>query len=215
MKKIVSLFLALVLCFTIALPAFAVEGEFVPSVSYKDAPEVVGATMGEEDVDAYLIVTSLLEAIAGDTEIPGLAAELQRLYNALLSGEMTLPLDTNYTIRDLFDIRLSEEGTELEEELEKPGVVIRVVFDLNGASAENLVVMHYKNDQWIDIPYVVNEDGTITCTFENFCPVVFAVKEPKVPSSGDLSNIILWISVLAVSTVAMGAVVFNRRKFAA
>ena len=41
MKKIISLFIVLMLCLSLAAPAFAAESAFVPSITYKPNPEIV------------------------------------------------------------------------------------------------------------------------------------------------------------------------------
>ena len=41
MKRIISLFIILVLCLSLAAPAFATETGFVPSITYKPSPEIV------------------------------------------------------------------------------------------------------------------------------------------------------------------------------
>ena len=42
MKKIICLFIALVVCLSIAVPVFAADNEgFVPSITYKPEPEIV------------------------------------------------------------------------------------------------------------------------------------------------------------------------------
>ena len=41
MRKIICLVIALVLCMSIAAPAYASENGFVPSITYKPNPEIV------------------------------------------------------------------------------------------------------------------------------------------------------------------------------
>ena len=87
MKRWICLALALILCAALVAPAFASENVFVPSVTYKETPPVVNATIvippeifdladvpeelvekienTEEDfgqVDGCIVVTSILQA---------------------------------------------------------------------------------------------------------------------------------------------------------
>ena len=48
MRRILSLLIVLVLCLGLAVPAFAAEDGFVPSITYKPNPEVVEVP-GEDD----------------------------------------------------------------------------------------------------------------------------------------------------------------------
>ena len=41
MKNCICLLVALMLCLSMAVPAFAAEDNFVPSIGYKDGPEIV------------------------------------------------------------------------------------------------------------------------------------------------------------------------------
>lgn len=47
MKKIISLMLVLIMCLSIAMPVFAAEDTFVPSISEKDGPQLVTITDDE------------------------------------------------------------------------------------------------------------------------------------------------------------------------
>ena len=62
MRRIACLLLALMMCVMVAMPAMAADDTFVPSISYKDGPDVEDATMGDEDVTGCIVVTSLKEA---------------------------------------------------------------------------------------------------------------------------------------------------------
>ena len=48
MRKIICLLCVLVLCLSLACPAFAAQNTFVPSITYKDTPDVDDAEMDGE-----------------------------------------------------------------------------------------------------------------------------------------------------------------------
>lgn len=41
MKKVICLLIVLMLCLSMAAPAFAAEDDFVPSIGYKDGPKII------------------------------------------------------------------------------------------------------------------------------------------------------------------------------
>ena len=66
MKRLIGI-LAVLLC--LAIPAMAVEGSFVPSIDYKDGPEIEDAEIEDEDVVPCLVITSIPEAREKTTNI--------------------------------------------------------------------------------------------------------------------------------------------------
>ena len=76
---------------------------------------------------------------------------------------------------------------------------------------------HHVYGEWVAVEDVkTNNDGSVTCVFEDLCPVAFAVKETAEtsPYTGDAvgRNMGLWIAVMVVSLVGMVAVVTLGRK---
>ena len=161
--------------------------------------------------DGCLVITSVANVDASE-EIPDTAAEqLKEVYNALTSGEMKLPYDKvegyagqDMTILELLDVSwlcgADASDHDHPTEVEPEGVVFDVTFRMGVSQFAKVVVMTYNNGQWNPIENVVNNgDGTVTCTFEHLCPVVFCVSQnyTDVPSqTGDASNI--WIKKLDV-----------------
>ena len=66
--------------------------------------------------------------------------------------------------------------------------------------------------------FSVNEDGSLTVNFDNIGPVAISVREgytENPPQTGDQmgNSIVLWVALLAVSAVALVAViVLSKRK---
>ena len=236
MRRIVTLLLVLVLCISLACPVFA--DEFVPSISDKNAPEIVpgkdpdgkptiGRILKDGEVIDYiyegcLVVTPVSQAKTS-TLIPDAAEELLLdVYAKLNSGAMQLPYEKisskldpkKMVIRDLFDASwLCEEHPEM---VAPAGVTVELTFDLGVGKNTDVYVMTYKNNAWKPIVSVENNgDGTVTCVFEDFCPIAFAVQQgSSTPPSqtGDTADLTLWIALLAVSALGLVAVVVFRRK---
>ena len=241
MKKIICLLVALMLCLSIAAPAYAAEDTFVPSISAKDSPELVtftddfgnlfiGKILDEEGnvIDNVpqdcLVITPVSQANTS-TRIPEAAREmLISVYDQLVAGTMKIPYEkvsaelnaSNMVIRELLDISwLCEDHPAAVAAKE---ITIELTFDLGVRAAEDVIVMTYKNGEWNPIKRVENNgDGTVTCEFDDFCPVSFSVmKEASTnqPQTGDNMDIALWSTLLAVSFVAIAAMFIFYRKSA-
>lgn len=248
MKKLICLLTVLALAMAFACPVFAAD-VFVPSISDKEEPDIVPDDEGvigeiwkdDEIIDKVegdcLVITPISEAETS-TRIPeDSRKELLYVYDALRSGDMTLPYEQDgldpetMVIRDLIDASwLCEEHPAM---LEPEGVAINLTFDI-GVSADTKVYVYvYIDGVWNSVPVVNNGDGTarisrsrevpaanngdgtVTCTFEELCPIAFCVAagtgKPPV-QTGDTFNPTVWIVLLAVSAAALVGVVVLRRK---
>lgn len=237
MKKMIALVTVLVLCAIAVCPVLAAE--FVPSISDKNAPEIV-PTIDEQGnpviaivlengetvdyVEEDCLVVTPVSGAKTSAEIPDAAEEmLLKVYEALANGSMQLPYEKlgdnidpeNMVIRDLFDA--SWLCGDHPEAVAPAGVHVQWTFDLGVGKDTKVYAMTYKHDQWNPIVDVVNNgDGTVTCTFEDFCPIAFVTEVgTDVPPSetGDAADVALWTALLAVSAVALVAVLVLRRKF--
>ena len=185
--------LALALCIAIALPVAAIAADFVPSITYKGGPqartvEVIGVdgqpVEGMEEVESCVVITSIEEAHQKKTDISQEDRDLLiAVYEQLEKGEMTLPIEEAHVIRDLVDISFKYNACRQQEDhgnkplkLKEEGVTLSLKLDLGIEADANLVVMTYIDEEWTEIESVVNNgDGTVTCVFEDICPVAFAV----------------------------------------
>lgn len=238
MKKTIVLLFAVALCMALTCPVFAAQDDFVPSITYKGEPEIVpvpdpngdpaiGITyeFQQEEIVSYiydgcLLITPVAELETSE-QIPDEAAELLKyVYEALVSGEMKLPYDKveGYNGQDMVILELVDAtwlcGTATSDhdhptEVAPEGIVFDITFDLGVNEYADVVVMTYKNDEWNPIKKVVNNgDGTVTCTFENLCPVAFSVPEDAnqtPPQTGDSSNV--WILFVVMIAAMVGIVV--------
>ncbi len=246
MKKIVSILLILV--FT-AIPLCVLADNFVPSISYKPAPEIVpvdpdtgligtvDGTVGsdEHDYNVYqdcIVVTPVSEAETSD-EIPDAAAAmLLRAYQELNAQNLklsTLSEELNalvaaklgngknaddLVVKDLFDVSVICDN--LETALAPEGNTLDITFRIGVEADEEVFIMTYKNNAWSPIEEVVNNgDGTVTGTFEHFCPVaIFIEGEGKSdsPQTGVFDVTYIWaIVALASAALIVAIVVINRR----
>lgn len=237
MKRIVCLLAVLVLCISLVCPVFAAD--FVPSIDIKDEPDIIpgldenGKKWIGRILDATgkfidyvyedcLVLTPISQVITSPL-IPDHAEEMMlKVYAALKDGSMKVPYEkfsdkldeSKMVIRELIDASwLCEDHPEI---LEPAGVHIEITFDLGIGKDTPIYVMTYKHDVWNPIVSTVNNgDGTVTCVFEDFCPILFAVPTgsdvPPAPT-GDTANLTLWFTLLAVSAAALVAVIVFRRK---
>ncbi len=237
MRRIISIVVLLAMCLALTCPAFAADDTFVPSISYKDGPEIIEAEMGGEDVKSCLIVTSIKAAAEKTTDIYQADRDLLlSVYEQLDNGTMTLPLDGEgslartggvtkkyYVVRELVDVSFKKTPCRENEHTHKEWLaeketVLTVKFDLGVAADANVMVLTYIDGQWEFIESVTNNgDGTLTCVFEDICPVAFCVeKSNKDPGqTGDIEGekLILWFILMVVSTAAIVVLAANRRKY--
>jgi len=236
MKKFVSSLLVLMLCVVLACPVFA--DKFVPSIGEKDAPEMVGeielydqyGNFVTSDHDEHCIVITPVSEAETSTEIPEENKELlldvyEELSdsNTKLSEVLGVLNDQvedvlgagkdadDLVVKDLFDIYICCE--ELEEHLAEDGNYVELTFDINVEKDTYVGVTVYVDGEWKVVPAVNNGDGTITCKFEEVCPVAFMVPAGGV-QTGDVSGgqIGLWCAVCAVSVAAIAALLVVRHK---
>ena len=229
MKRILSLIVAMTLCISL-LASFAFAEDFVPSIGDKDHPEIVPAENGSaaqivdnggavvSDVEADCLVITPVSEAASSADISAEARDtLLDVYEKLSNGSMTLPYDSSLNpsdmvIRDLFDLSfLCQDHPEMLAN----GNHLKVTFHLGVAPGDTVVSMAYVDGQWITVKLENNGDGTVSCYFEQLCPVVFAVKQTETPpQTGDFSgnHMILWAVLMAGSLVALVACVVIYRK---
>ena len=225
MKKLLSVLLVLVLSVTMAVPAFAANS-FVPSITYKDGPDLTGASMNGENLAGCIVVTSIAKAKNKSTEISQAERDLLLdLYDQLNSGAMKLPIaNDKYVIRELVDVSFAQSACvnvhSHEDELNKANTTISITFDLGVKSSAEVLVYVYVDGKWVAAEQVTNlGNGRVTVVFENIGPVAFCVnKDSQItpPQTGDTagSQLFMWGTIMAGSIAALLilVVVVKRRK---
>ncbi len=228
MKKILSAVIALVMVCSLACAAFAAGDLFVPSITAKNAPELIKAQIVEgqkaEDVTGICLLITAVADVEEETRLPEAAkTTLLDVYNKLNDGTMKLPTEKlkkglrheEVVIRDLVDVSLicKEDPSHIQRLAN--GAKLVITFAMKGLKETDAIhVMSYKNNEWNPIDKVVNNgDGTVTCTFTHLCPVAFIV-DKDLSETGDMfkSELLLWSFVMAASAVALVVVVSKRRQ---
>ena len=222
MKKLFALLIAMALCSTMVL-SIAAE-DFVPSISYKDHPDVVGdpeiitPTTPEKELD--ILITPVSDAINTDPADRNEAEEeLVRVYEALLGGE-TLPQPEDgkdYVIRDMMDVSLiiKNDDPNAEPEVVDEDAQVTLTFDLGVKPDVEVLACVYTDDGWKIVPDVINNgDGTITVTLAELGVLALAVDADTLPPTFDKMNneMTTWIVLMVVSSCAMVVMLVMRRK---
>ena len=241
MKRMICLLTAIVLCLSLAAPVFAADGGFVPSITYKENPEIVTipGQAGQEYIGVIrdkdgnvldnvghgcLLITPIAHVWDDEEEVPANVEKLLTfVYDELNEGEMQIPYEkfeqeldpANMVIRDLFDARWACE--EHKEMVEKEGNTFEITFDLGVVADAKIFVMTYDEEtkEWDPIVKAVNNgDGTVTCTFEHLCAIAFSM--PIVPDAAPVEpqrpNILPWIILLILAVVAIVVVLIIKNK---
>lgn len=225
MKKIICMVLALMLCMSLCLPVMAQE--FVPSVTYKGGPRIVEAAGSwvEEDLKSCIVVTNVKQARNKSTDITQEQRDtLIEVYEALESGEMTLPTKAGAVVRELVDVSFADKGCVQAghgeaSKLAEAGNSIAITFKMNVKKDAEVVVLAYVDDAWKEVKTTNNGNGTVTCEFEALCPVAFVVNNASAstsPNTGDAmaQSMGLWIGLMAVCAAGVVALVvgMNRKR---
>lgn len=242
MKKVICLVTAILICMSLACPAWAAESGFVPSISYKTSPEIVptqddqgGEAFGvlrdaDGNVIAYLghkclRITPVADALDDTVEVPEDVRErLLFVYNGLNDNTVSEPYDgdtekNDVAVRDLFDIIW--ECEEHKALFEQEGVTLEITFDLGIMDDVNICVMTYNEEEgsWESIVEAVNNgDGTVTCTFAHFCVVAFSmITATSVAQTTSGGSIAIWVVLFLLAAAAVAAILIlkNKKKVAA
>lgn len=226
MKRICAIVLVLLLLAALELPVMAAENEFAPSIGYKGGPEIDKAEMDEEEVTPCLVITSIPQAQKKETDITQNERDLLlEVYEKLSKNEMELPLkNDDYVVRELIDISwrnsdcVEQDDHNHKKWLSQDNTFLKVTFDTKIPQNMDVVVLVYIDDQWIAVTDVTrNSNDSITCVFEDICPVAICVREITAPpaQTGDpIGQMLwLWIVLMVVSLGTMTVLVMNRRKF--
>ena len=224
MRKIMSLMVALLLIAGVVCTALAAENVFVPSISYKDGPDIVDAEQDGEDVGDCLVVTTITDARNKSTDIYQEDRDLLlEVYEKLDDGSMKLPLEDDHVIRELVDVSWKKTSCVEAEHghkqwLSQEDTTISVTFDLGVGKDTDVMVMVYLDGEWVAAESVVNNgNGTVTVVFEDICPVAFCVKradQTQPPKTGDpaAGKLPVYMAALVISAVALVALLIWRGK---
>ena len=185
MKRVITVAVALLLCLSIALPLGANASIFE---SPEDLQSLEVKKVAMEGLDVSLndcvLITTVEEAKSGNPDITAEEkAALLAAYDALVDGSEALPIDGEYAVREIVDIsfkynacRMQADHGQKDEALKAEGVTVSIDFAMGVEADAKVAVFTYIDGKWNEIVSAVNNgDGSVTCVFEDLCPVAFAV----------------------------------------
>lgn len=171
MKKFICMIVAMLICMSLAVPAFAATGAFTPSVTVKTGAEIVPVKVDGEKADAAittadgetvavvddcLLLTSVADAKKKNSELEKLDKEahenLLKVYKDLESGKMEIPYADfklkadKMAIRDLFDatfICAGQAENDHDAILAEDKASMEVTLDLGVAKKDKVHVFVY------------------------------------------------------------------------
>ena len=223
MKRIVCMLAVLLVCLHLGSPVMAASNTFVPSITYKDGPEITDAVLDGQDAGNCVVVSSIKDAKKQTTDIYQEDRDLLlEAYAKLADDSMKLPLENKqYVVRELVDVSWEEidcveEDHTHEEDLNREGVTVTIDFDLGVDANTEVLVYVYHDGQWQPVKGVTNNgDGTVTCAFEDIGAVAFVVRQQTGGAeTGDVAgrNLVWWGVLMAVSVVAIVVLTVRRKK---
>jgi len=189
----------------------SVEAESAPVlVTTKEAEtnrEIIGYVVDEHgevcstEYKDCIIVTPLADVAEAENLSAETKAIMAEFYNGILSGEISLDdcpelvalvkeklgenaKASDLVIKDLFDVTVVCDV--LNKNLPPEGTTITLTFDIDLPADSEIFVVTYKNGEIVLVEDMVNNgDGTVSATFEDFCPVAFLVPQDVAEVIGD------------------------------
>ena len=203
MRKLLAVLFVIALCVSLSVTAFATRATFVPSVSDKDVPPVVG---GDPTILENITISSLKDAVEGNDKLnEEQRQEILDAYDELTNGGY-LPAGQDFVIRDLVYI----------ENKDNTSGSITITLDMGVSNKEEIVAYVFVDGKWVAVNSVINNgDGTVTLVLDAYGPVAFAVKGTA-PQTGDAisQNAMMWGGIFGASLIALVAViaVYSRKR---
>lgn len=219
MRKIITVFLAVVMLVSATLTVVAAPGNFVKSPSTNPAPELIKGENVSDDCSAELIITAYVnrdqlpeelrlqieEAYRMIVENPDLSALNAKL--AELAEELGVEV-TDLAVSDLFDIHYVNCGDH-----DGHG---HFDITLKADTLKNFVcLLHYYNGEWriIEDAKVIN-DTHLEFTEDEFSPFAIVVntseEDPDAPQTNDMLPI--YVTMAAVSGLMLLGLAVAYRK---
>ncbi len=214
MKKVIASILSLMLVLALSVSVFATGG-FVKSPSLNQAPTVENVTVENGTapvvtVTPYAERTDLSDEAAAAIETAyseiAAAADVTTLSDDLADIAADKNVDAkNLAVSDLFDISHDgQAGTDYGTFEIKLGV----------ATLKNFVALLHKTaNGWVVVENAKIEGDRLVFSVDSFSPFAIVVDNGEdSPSTGDNANLALYISLMAVSAVALVVVVVLLKK---
>lgn len=219
MKKLLFLFVACVMVFTVT--ATAANGGFVSSPSTNLAPELVDARVDSEDCLATVILTAYIDrhelsaedraALEDAYATIAANADLTKLTKDLIAKAEALGIATTaLSVSDLFDISLINCEPDVHAEHGSFHITLKA------ETAKNFVaLLHYMNGEWSVVDDATVDGTELSFSVDSFSPFAIVVNtygESEPPVTGDAYLIGACAAVMAVSAVAFAVAYKKSRK---
>lgn len=213
----------------VAYVATAVAADGTVSYLSVDDIQVVaavdaGSELDTESHETFVAAQEQLTTATTVTEVVPEVATVLETINADLDDDKQVAAE-DLVVKELFDLYVPEEFQ---------GQAVTLTFSVDVSAHDAVLVLHnYEGDKWEVVNSTVNSNGTISATFTSFSPVAIVVNsvveddgtdadadadtdddadtdtdtDSDTPTTGDTSNMAIWIVLLAVSGVALIVVV--------
>jgi hypothetical protein len=220
MKKVLVVCLMMVMVLSMSVTAFADPDGFVVSPSKNPAPTIIEIVPDDDACTAQLVITPYA---ARDTLSAELKALIERAYNEIRStGDLTKLSDelaaiakdknvngTDLAVSDLFDLHI--DGCLDHEDHVGNKVVLKA------DTLKNFVgLLHMTTDgQWelIENAKITENGKQIEFHVDSFSPFAVVVNNGEgAPDTGDNSRIYIYTATMALSGLAVVAIVLKTRK---
>ena len=217
MKKVLSCMLVVVMLLSFTMAASAAG--FVPSVSYKPAPEIVDIV--DHEHDDCIIITPVADAKESEDLTEEKKEALLEQYEKLSDpdtkiSDLVADFEDDLVVKDLFDVTII--CSDLAEDLHD-GETVDVVLKTPVAEKGEIYAMVYVDGKWTKVPAVNNGDGTITLTLsgEGIVALLVPAEEAGVdiPDTGDNSKVIMWSAIMLAALALIVVLVFVNRRIGA
>ncbi len=235
MKRVLNVILVLSLLAAMAVPALARSVDFVPSISDKGAPGVVGSgeikdsngnSVGSAS-STVVVITPVSQATTSNKISEADGKNLLAAYSKLTSGAKAYAIcpgledlanelhggveEEDLVVRDLFDVSLSD--AELEKQVAN-GNTITLKLDAKVTKGDKVLAMVNDGEKWVPAVNVVNNgDGTVTVTLSTLGAVVLMSAQPSGSSAtGDTTQVAFWGAAVVLSLGAIVTMVALKRR---
>lgn len=223
MKKVLAICLIMVMLVSMNVNVFAAPGAFVSSPSGNPVPRLISFDPSDDDCTAQLVITpysnrdtlptALNELIkkaygevAASTDLTKLNSDL-----AKLAADKNIK-GTNLAVSDLFDIHVT--GCDYHEE----HVDFNITLEADTLKRFVGLLHMNKDGEWelVSNAEVVNNGKQLKFSVDSFSPFAIVVDTTADgtggPQTGDNSMIHIYVTIMAVSAVAILVIVAKNRK---
>ena len=160
-KKFFAVFFAMVMVLSLAVPAFAATGAYVPSVKGTDDVKIGEA----KDSSGATVSVSLTTYTDRSSLSEEAAAVMDEAYDKLTKEGIVLDLPDGVTTADLSTIAFFDISTDAEVSFP-----LTIKLDIDVSGMDYVQVIHYVDGKWQAEETTVNDDGTISVTVNSLSP---------------------------------------------